>query len=64
MHMCNGKVPGPSGIISDTFCAMFFQRHNPENTGINDSVNSLCGYITEILRLFWEGNLDIKAWRK
>eukprot|EP00957_Ditylum_brightwellii_P008805 668248-Ditylum_brightwellii.AAC.1 len=64
MRMCNGKVPGPSEITSDAFCTMFFQRPDPEKSGNNESVDYLCDYITEILHLFWEGNLDIKSWHK
>eukprot|EP00957_Ditylum_brightwellii_P020858 1573277-Ditylum_brightwellii.AAC.1 len=48
MRMCNSKAPGPSGITSDAFCAMVFQRLDLVKTGIN----------------FWEGNPDIKSWCK
>eukprot|EP00957_Ditylum_brightwellii_P084337 6413586-Ditylum_brightwellii.AAC.1 len=64
MCMANGKAPGPSGITSDAFRAMVFQSRNPDNPETNDCANSLCDYITEILCLFWEGNLDIESWYK
>eukprot|EP00957_Ditylum_brightwellii_P046491 3528300-Ditylum_brightwellii.AAC.1 len=64
MRMCNGKAPDPSGITSDAFCNMVFQRADPEKSGINGSADYLCDYITEILHLFWKGNLNIKSWHK
>eukprot|EP00957_Ditylum_brightwellii_P026062 1970361-Ditylum_brightwellii.AAC.1 len=62
MRMHNGKAPGPSGITSDDFWAMVFCRPDPDKTGINDDADYLCDYITEILCLFWTGELDIEMW--
>eukprot|EP00957_Ditylum_brightwellii_P133361 10167840-Ditylum_brightwellii.AAC.1 len=38
------------------------KRPDPDKTEMNSDADYLCDYITEILRLFWFGNLDIKAW--
>eukprot|EP00957_Ditylum_brightwellii_P184058 14020481-Ditylum_brightwellii.AAC.1 len=42
MRMCNGKAPGPSGIILDAFWEMVFYRPDPDRTGINDDTDYLC----------------------
>eukprot|EP00957_Ditylum_brightwellii_P091023 6929828-Ditylum_brightwellii.AAC.1 len=41
---------------------MVFRQPDPDKTGINDNAEYLCDYITEILHLFWLGELVIDSW--
>eukprot|EP00957_Ditylum_brightwellii_P050033 3792818-Ditylum_brightwellii.AAC.1 len=63
MWIANSKSPGPSGVTSDACCAMVWCEANPEQAGLNMDAKFLCQYITDTLGLFWDGNLDVEAWR-
>eukprot|EP00957_Ditylum_brightwellii_P029086 2197770-Ditylum_brightwellii.AAC.1 len=63
MQMVNGKSPGPSGVTSDAFYVMVWCEADPEQTGLNIDAEHLCQYTTDILGLFWDGNLDVESWR-
>eukprot|EP00957_Ditylum_brightwellii_P077550 5893080-Ditylum_brightwellii.AAC.1 len=47
MRMANGKAPGPSGVTSDAFCAMFWCEPDPQKEGLNKDAEFLCNYVTE-----------------
>eukprot|EP00957_Ditylum_brightwellii_P126823 9667405-Ditylum_brightwellii.AAC.1 len=61
--MANGKSPSPTGVTSDAFCAMVWCEADPAQAGLNADADYLCQYITDILKLFWEGELDVEAWK-
>eukprot|EP00957_Ditylum_brightwellii_P049655 3765388-Ditylum_brightwellii.AAC.1 len=62
--MKNGKDSGPTGITADTFCAMIWRNHDTDDKTTNDDAKILINYVTEILHLFWTGELDIGTWNK
>eukprot|EP00957_Ditylum_brightwellii_P208853 15359240-Ditylum_brightwellii.AAC.1 len=61
--MANGKSPGPMGVTSDVFCAMVWCEADPAQEGLNADAKYLCQYITDVLKPFWEGELDGEAWK-
>eukprot|EP00957_Ditylum_brightwellii_P041913 3174639-Ditylum_brightwellii.AAC.1 len=36
---------------------------DPTQAGLNADAEYLCQYITDVLKLFWEGELNVKAWK-
>eukprot|EP00957_Ditylum_brightwellii_P028633 2162998-Ditylum_brightwellii.AAC.1 len=62
--MKNGKAPGPTGISANAFRAIIWRNHDTDDKTANDDTNFLTDYITEILCLFWSGELDIAPWNK
>eukprot|EP00957_Ditylum_brightwellii_P177213 13499810-Ditylum_brightwellii.AAC.1 len=62
--MKNGKSPGPTGISADAFQTMNWRNHDSDDETANDDADFLIDYITEILCLFWSGELDIATWKE
>eukprot|EP00957_Ditylum_brightwellii_P149419 11379627-Ditylum_brightwellii.AAC.1 len=62
--MKNGKAPGPTGISADAFSAMIWRNHDSDDETANDDANFLIDYVTEILCLFWSGELNIATWNE
>eukprot|EP00957_Ditylum_brightwellii_P032460 2459860-Ditylum_brightwellii.AAC.1 len=63
MRMANSKSPGPTGVTLDAFCAMVWCKADPSQEGLDADAKYLCQYITDVLKLFWGGELDVEAWK-
>eukprot|EP00957_Ditylum_brightwellii_P055154 4180101-Ditylum_brightwellii.AAC.1 len=63
MRMANSKSLGLMEVTLGAFCAMVWCEADPTQAGLNTDAEYLCQYITDILKLLWEGELDVEAWK-